>query len=264
MHQGLLQGRCVAVVRVQAFELAGHACIATWAQDAGHRQAHRSATHPPTHTPTPTLQAAPARACTRACTPVCSTRTPGCTTAPPSTPSTTPPAWWASLPRRRAARRARWWTCCARRFRWAGGWRGLDAGLAVNQLLPGACSKPSCGTPAPFPAGELSFPAPTACAAPPPAPQAVAKGVTDVELERAKSAAVSSVLMNLESRAVVAEDIGRQVLTYGHRCAHARSFAAPGAGLCSAGCTCSRVPLLACMCVPRLPVHASPLAVPRL
>ncbi|PSC71302.1 mitochondrial-processing peptidase subunit alpha-like [Micractinium conductrix] len=47
--------------------------------------------------------------------------------------------------------------------------------------------------------------------------QAVAKGVTDVELERAKSAAVSSVLMNLESRAVVAEDIGRQVLTYGHR-----------------------------------------------
>lgn len=39
------------------------------------------------------------------------------------------------------------------------------------------------------------------------------------ELERAKKAAISSVLMNLESRAVVAEDIGRQVLTYGHRCA---------------------------------------------
>jgi len=37
------------------------------------------------------------------------------------------------------------------------------------------------------------------------------------ELERAKSAAIHSVLMNLESRAVVAEDIGRQVLTYGHR-----------------------------------------------
>lgn len=46
---------------------------------------------------------------------------------------------------------------------------------------------------------------------------AVAKGVPEAELERAKSAAVSSVLMNLESRAVVAEDIGRQVLTYGHR-----------------------------------------------
>lgn len=38
------------------------------------------------------------------------------------------------------------------------------------------------------------------------------------ELERAKLAAISSVYMNLESRAVVAEDIGRQILTYGHRC----------------------------------------------
>ncbi|PRW59704.1 mitochondrial-processing peptidase subunit alpha-like [Chlorella sorokiniana] len=47
--------------------------------------------------------------------------------------------------------------------------------------------------------------------------QAVAKEVPAAELERAKAAAVSSVLMNLESRAVVAEDIGRQVLTYGHR-----------------------------------------------
>ena len=37
------------------------------------------------------------------------------------------------------------------------------------------------------------------------------------ELERAKMAAMSSVYMNLESRAVVAEDIGRQILTYGHR-----------------------------------------------
>ena len=52
---------------------------------------------------------------------------------------------------------------------------------------------------------------------PPPARQAVAKDVPEAELERAKAAAVSSVLMNLESRAVVAEDIGRQVLTYGHR-----------------------------------------------
>ena len=38
------------------------------------------------------------------------------------------------------------------------------------------------------------------------------------ELERAKLAAVSSVHMNLETRAVVAEDIGRQILTYGDRC----------------------------------------------
>jgi len=47
--------------------------------------------------------------------------------------------------------------------------------------------------------------------------EAVAKEVPSAELERAKAAAISSVLMNLESRAVVGEDIGRQVLTYGHR-----------------------------------------------
>ena len=41
--------------------------------------------------------------------------------------------------------------------------------------------------------------------------------VPAADLERAKAAAISSVLMNLESRAVVAEDVGRQVLTYGHR-----------------------------------------------
>lgn len=41
--------------------------------------------------------------------------------------------------------------------------------------------------------------------------------VPAAELDRAKAAAISSVLMNLESRAVVAEDVGRQVLTYGHR-----------------------------------------------
>ncbi len=51
----------------------------------------------------------------------------------------------------------------------------------------------------------------------------MAKDVPEAELERAKKAAISSVLMNLESRAVVAEDIGRQVLTYGHRCAPARA-----------------------------------------
>ena len=47
--------------------------------------------------------------------------------------------------------------------------------------------------------------------------QDVASGVPKEELERAKLAAMSSVYMNLESRAVVAEDIGRQILTYGHR-----------------------------------------------
>ena len=41
--------------------------------------------------------------------------------------------------------------------------------------------------------------------------------MTSEELERAKRAAIASVYMNLESRAVVAEDIGRQILTYGHR-----------------------------------------------
>lgn len=46
---------------------------------------------------------------------------------------------------------------------------------------------------------------------------AIAQGVPAAELERAKAAAASSVLMNLESRAVIAEDVGRQVLTYGHR-----------------------------------------------
>jgi processing peptidase subunit alpha len=48
--------------------------------------------------------------------------------------------------------------------------------------------------------------------------QAVAAGGVDAkELERAKAATISSILMNLESKAVVAEDIGRQILTYGER-----------------------------------------------
>ena len=49
--------------------------------------------------------------------------------------------------------------------------------------------------------------------------QAVAKGVSEAELNRAKRATVTAVLSNLESRAIVAEDIGRQILTYGDRCA---------------------------------------------
>lgn len=47
--------------------------------------------------------------------------------------------------------------------------------------------------------------------------QALKKDVPAEDLERAKNAAISQVLVNLESRAVISEDIGRQVLTYGHR-----------------------------------------------
>lgn len=41
--------------------------------------------------------------------------------------------------------------------------------------------------------------------------------VTQLELLRAKNATKSAVLMNLESRMIVTEDIGRQILTYGCR-----------------------------------------------
>ncbi|KAH7547208.1 mitochondrial-processing peptidase subunit alpha [Ziziphus jujuba] len=41
--------------------------------------------------------------------------------------------------------------------------------------------------------------------------------VTQVQLNRAKEATKSAVLMNLESRMIASEDIGRQVLTYGER-----------------------------------------------
>lgn len=41
--------------------------------------------------------------------------------------------------------------------------------------------------------------------------------VNSVQLNRAKQSTKASILMNLESRAVVSEDIGRQILTYGER-----------------------------------------------
>ncbi|XP_020691123.1 mitochondrial-processing peptidase subunit alpha [Dendrobium catenatum] len=41
--------------------------------------------------------------------------------------------------------------------------------------------------------------------------------VSQIELDRAKQATKSAVLMNLESRMVASEDIGRQILTYGER-----------------------------------------------
>lgn len=37
------------------------------------------------------------------------------------------------------------------------------------------------------------------------------------ELERAKCAAIGQVLMTLENKSVAAEDMARQILTYGHR-----------------------------------------------
>lgn len=47
--------------------------------------------------------------------------------------------------------------------------------------------------------------------------QALTKSIPEVELQRAKNSALSTVLSSLESRNVVSEDIGRQTLTYGTR-----------------------------------------------
>ncbi len=47
--------------------------------------------------------------------------------------------------------------------------------------------------------------------------QALAQEVPEQDLERAKKATKAAILMNLESRAIVVEDIGRQLLTYDQR-----------------------------------------------
>merc|ERR1712137_811878 len=45
----------------------------------------------------------------------------------------------------------------------------------------------------------------------------MATSISDVELARAKNQLKTSLLMNLESRPILFEDVGRQVLTYGAR-----------------------------------------------
>lgn len=68
-------------------------------------------------------------------------------------------------------------------------------------------------------------------------PQSLTKDVPGAELERAKRAALGTVLSSLEGRAIVAEDIGRQLLTYGHRCGRRPSaIASP----CCSGLACTR------------------------
>jgi hypothetical protein len=59
-------------------------------------------------------------------------------------------------------------------------------------------------------------------------------GVNRVELERAKRAAVSVICNALESKATSAEDIGRQYLTYGHRCVGAARRSRPAS--CCVAC----------------------------
>ena len=149
------------------------------------------------------------------CAPACHV----CHALPALLPCPPLPPRWACLPARRAARRRRWWTCSARRWRCGLGQLGKSSSQEKAPLLATAATLESVP---PWPAADPTpAAAQTPAASPPPPPcpaQAVAKDVPAAELERAKAAAVSSVLMNLESRAVVAEDIGRQVLTYGHRC----------------------------------------------
>lgn len=54
----------------------------------------------------------------------------------------------------------------------------------------------------------------------------MAKSVSAAELNRAKKQTVAAVFSNLENHSIVAEDIGRQILTYGERCGLPPSCAA--------------------------------------
>lgn len=72
------------------------------------------------------------------------------------------------------------------------------------------------GTELPHDARVTGFPHPLTHSQPL-RPQSLTKDVPEVELTRAKRAALGTVLSSLEGRAVVAEDIGRQLLTYGAR-----------------------------------------------
>ena len=90
-----------------------------------------------------------------------------------------------------------------------------------------------------------------------------AGGVTDVELERAKNCAIASIWMNLESKPIVCEDIGRQLLTYGKRTGGAE-FAAEIAAVTKADITNgmqklmkSAPTLVACGDVSTLPTYDS-------
>ena len=42
--------------------------------------------------------------------------------------------------------------------------------------------------------------------------------MSTAELNRAKKQTIAAVFSNLENHSIVAEDIGRQILTYGERC----------------------------------------------
>merc|ERR1712205_100321 len=62
----------------------------------------------------------------------------------------------------------------------------------------------------------------------------MAGSISDLELARAKNQLTSSLMMNLESRPILFEDIGRQVLTYGARTPPEELVS--GVGAASQGC----------------------------
>lgn len=46
---------------------------------------------------------------------------------------------------------------------------------------------------------------------------ALTKPIGDEELNRAKTSTISNVLMNLENKSVLVDDMARQVFTFGHK-----------------------------------------------